>query len=97
MAVVLDKTTLTLELPADVMERVCRAAAEAQYPVGREAVSLIDRGLNQKTRALRNIERTRRGYADYIASGGRRDQAFDEMMEHLNKIEQEIMNELHPN
>jgi len=93
VAAVKDNIRLTVNLPADVMERVCLAASEGPFRVEREALTLIRGAMNVRRRTISVGEQAYRAYQAHLARIGGSEPGSVQHLEQLKMIRDEMANE----
>ncbi len=96
MPAVKEKVSLTLDVPADLMEQIRAAATEANCSIERVTEDLLLEGLDLRDQLMRSLEKARQSRKEYLERTGQRELTEDELWEQMRRIREEIANELYP-
>jgi hypothetical protein len=96
MPVVEERVTITLSLPKPVAERVAELAKDKNVSMEGELETLVETGLRSEMTLAERFDRLSERYRARLAREGKANRTYDEMMEELARVREEIANELYP-
>ena|SRR5437899_3020879 len=96
MPTVDERVTLTVSLPKSVADRVNDAAKLASRPVDEEIAWLIEGGLDAETDVESMLATAREAYRARYERMGKRPPTSKELQRQMERIREEVANELYP-
>ena len=87
---------VSLALPKSLVDRVSDLASEGNRTLEEEIATLLSQSLRSKERLRDALQRVRAGYDAELAATGRPRPTTEELWQQMNRIREEVANELYP-
>lgn len=91
-----ERVALTVSIPQSVLKQIEELARDAKTSREREFESLLRIGLKTKRSYQDRFDRLSETYRARLAREGKLNQTFDEIMEELARVREQVANELYP-
>lgn len=91
-----ERVAVTVSVPKDILDRIEELATERKTTRDREVESLLRIGLKTRSRIRESFDRLSESYRARLAREGKLNQTFEEVMEELRKVREQVANELYP-